>query len=717
MPLAPGRLLGGYEIVGLIGSGGMGEVYQARDTRLPRMVAIKFVSDDLAADPKAADRLAREARLTSALNHPNIVTVYDIGEDAGRPYIVMEFVAGRSLHDRLVSGALPQKQAVEIACQIADGLAAAHEAGVVHRDLKPRNIMITDDGRVKIVDFGLGRTAKAPALPEDETVLAPEMTAPHVVMGTAGYMAPEQALGHAFDFRADQFALGVVIYEMITGQRAFKRESARQTQAAVIEAEPRSMAELCRAVHPELVTLVERCLEKDPSDRYASTKDLARDVHDVQLALTSRSAPVTLSRPVPRWVTPVLLVVGALVAVVTAAVLWRPGVDPLAEGRRHLVRFDRARDLEAAVTLLREAVDKDPGNPVAHAALAEALWRQYDQPLPPDDALAEQARAQISEALRLAGERDAYPFVVQAMMSLGTDSGYAGAEEAARRAVAIEPSSSEAHRELGRALEKLGKVAEAEAALRQAVALAPEDWRPLNYLAGFHLSAKPDQDKAEEALQRALSLTPDNTKVYNNVGSSHFRRGMVQEITTPEGLEREQAEFALAEAAWQQSNALSPNATAYSNLGLLAVQRGAYPDAVRNFEHAVRLSRSSFTPIRNLAAALWFAPGQRERATRVYGDAIAAGERERKLRPKDEGLLAELASAYAVTGRTGEARNIIAELEALPALRPGTKYTLGSTFEILGDREKALALLGKPTKQSERSPWLEQLRKDPRYGR
>ncbi len=200
MRLDPGQRVGAYEIVGSLGAGGMGEVYQARDTRLGRLVAIKFVSDELAADHIASERLVREARLTSLLNHPNIVTVHDVGEVNGRPFIVMELVAGQSLHAALQAERLKPARAIQIASQIADGLAVAHAAGIVHRDLKPRNIMLTEDGRAKIVDFGVGKTSTAGAGHARIRRIEAGLTDTFVVVGTAGYMAPEQVVG-----RADRF--------------------------------------------------------------------------------------------------------------------------------------------------------------------------------------------------------------------------------------------------------------------------------------------------------------------------------------------------------------------------------------------------------------------------------------------------------------------------------------------------------------------------------
>ena len=289
MRIDAGQRLGAYGIVGPLGAGGMGEVYQARDTRLGRLVAVKFVSDELAADHVASDRLAREARLTSLLNHPNIVTVHDVGELDGRPFIVMEFVAGESLHSLIHRERLTPVRVIEIASQIADGLAVAHEAGIVHRDLKPRNIMLTEDGRAKIVDFGVGKTS-GPAPGSEDPTIGGGLT-DMLVVGTAAYMAPEQAAGRPVDFRADQFALGAVIYEMLAGRRPFQRDTPVQTMAAIVADEPEPIAGMAPDTAIELVTILDRCLAKAPADRYASTHDLALDLRDARQLSGSRPSP------------------------------------------------------------------------------------------------------------------------------------------------------------------------------------------------------------------------------------------------------------------------------------------------------------------------------------------------------------------------------------------------------------------------------------------
>ena len=257
----------------------MGEVYRARDARLGRDVALKVLPAAVAADADRLKRFEKEARSASALNHPNLVTVHDIGSSDGVEFIAMELVEGRTLREILADGAVPSKTMLGIAAQTADGLAKAHGAGIVHRDLKPENVMVSRDGYVKILDFGLAKLTE-PDQAGNRTA-APTVsgaTEPGVVLGTAGYMSPEQALGRTVDFRSDQFSLGSIVYEMATGRRAFTRDSTPETLTAIIRDEPEPIGRLAPLTPAPLAWIVERCLAKSPDDRYASTRDLARDL-------------------------------------------------------------------------------------------------------------------------------------------------------------------------------------------------------------------------------------------------------------------------------------------------------------------------------------------------------------------------------------------------------------------------------------------------------
>ena len=279
MTLEAGTRLGPYEIVSPLGAGGMGEVYRAKDTRLGREVAVKVLLPGATESAERTQRFEREARAASALNHPNIVTIHDIGTADSTIYIAMELVHGSTLREGLPAGPLAPRKVLDIACQIADGLTKAHDAGIVHRDLKPENVMISKDGFVKVLDFGLAKLVESPSDGSHEGESAmPTATREGIVMGTAGYMSPEQASGRAVDFRSDQFSFGAILYELLTGRRAFRRDTVAETLTAIIREEPEPIEPSNPKTPAPLRWIVERCLEKDPEERYASTKDLARDL-------------------------------------------------------------------------------------------------------------------------------------------------------------------------------------------------------------------------------------------------------------------------------------------------------------------------------------------------------------------------------------------------------------------------------------------------------
>ncbi len=284
-----GTKIGNYEIREKIGAGGMGEVYKAHDSRLDREVAIKVLPSELSSDEERLRRFEQEAKATSALNHPNILTVYDIGEHDGSPFIVAELLEGEELRERLDEGSIPLRKVTEYAQQIVSGLSAAHEKGIVHRDLKPENLFITKDDRVKILDFGLAKLREPDAnIHGSEDATRRALTNPGVVMGTVGYMSPEQVRGQQTDHRSDIFSFGLILYEMITGRRAFQEESLAETMSAIVKEEPAEMTESNPNISPSLERIVRRCLEKKPDRRFQSTADLG-------FALESLSAPTSSS--------------------------------------------------------------------------------------------------------------------------------------------------------------------------------------------------------------------------------------------------------------------------------------------------------------------------------------------------------------------------------------------------------------------------------------
>ena len=298
MSLAAGTRLGPYEIVSALGAGGMGEVYRARDTRLGRDVAIKVLPEALADDPERVARFEREARSASALSHAHAVSVFDVGRIGDRLYLVTEIVEGGSLRDVIDRGPVPLRRAIDLAAQIASGLAAAHESGVVHRDLKPENVLIARTGEAKIADFGLAKLTETAGDSDSHLPTSDGLsTSAGLVMGTVAYMSPEQASGRKVDFRSDQFAFGAIVWEMFAGRPCFRRASAAETLSAIMRDEPEPVRGANSAVPAQLAWIIDRCLAKEPTGRYASTRDLASEIATVRDHLSDlTSAPIDAAR-------------------------------------------------------------------------------------------------------------------------------------------------------------------------------------------------------------------------------------------------------------------------------------------------------------------------------------------------------------------------------------------------------------------------------------
>ena len=365
--LKPGTRLGSYEIIGLLGAGGMGVVYKARDTKLPRQVALKVLPPGFATDPDPLVRFRHEAEVLASLSHPNIVTIHEIGQEGNTFYIAMEFVDGRVLGDVLKAGRMAMEDVLEVATQIATGLASAHRSGIIHRDLKPRNIVIRRDGIVKILDFGLSKLV--PDLPQarEETTA---LTGPRVIVGTPDYMSPQQAASLPLDFRSDQFSFGLVLYEMATGRKCFRRETSTQTLAAIIGEEAQPARLLNRNIPPALDAIIRRCLRKDPAERYASTDELARELKEKrdQFRRFGRTH-------FPAWALPPLLALLCLLAAGGAWVL-APRITEWFRGTPFAVQTGGAKQL---AVLPFTNVGNDPASQPFCDGLVEILSSKLSQ--------------------------------------------------------------------------------------------------------------------------------------------------------------------------------------------------------------------------------------------------------------------------------------------------------------------------------------------------
>jgi len=351
MTLASGTKLGPYEILGPLGAGGMGEVYRARDSRLGREVALKVLPASFSGDDDRLRRFEQEARAVAALNHPNILAIHDIGDEAGAPFIVSELLEGHSLRAELEQGPISARKASDYAAQIAQGLAAAHDKGVVHRDLKPENIFLTKEGRVKILDFGLAKlapNARGGRAESDGLTLTSSPTEAGMVMGTAGYMAPEQVRGAPIDSRTDIFAFGAVLYEMISGKRAFRRDTTAETMTAILKEEPPDLSELSQPVSPGLERIVRRCLEKQPEQRFQSAKDLAFALEALTGTTSKTAAHAVVADPARKSLTP-LWIAAAIASSLAlgAAAAWYLHPAPTPPPTFSRVSFDRGEVIRA----------------------------------------------------------------------------------------------------------------------------------------------------------------------------------------------------------------------------------------------------------------------------------------------------------------------------------------------------------------------------------
>ncbi len=347
MALTSGLKLGPYEIQSPLGAGGMGEVYRARDTRLDRTVAIKILPSSFSADADRLRRFEQEARSVAALNHPNILAVHDIGTYEGTPYMVTELLEGETLRERLQGGALSPRKAIELAIQIAQGLAAAYDKGIIHRDLKPENIFLTKDGRVKILDFGLAKIVRSGSEANDgvQTLTSADvsLTEAGQVLGTAAYMSPEQVRGSVVDHRSDIFAFGAIFFEMLSGKRVFRRDTAAETMTAILKDDPPELVVSAdHPIAPAFERIVRRCLEKDPGQRFQSAKDLAFALEAVtgSTAVAERPAIVRAPRQVSTKLA-VVLVLGAAIATGAVFLLSSPKPKPLYH--YHRVSYARGR--------------------------------------------------------------------------------------------------------------------------------------------------------------------------------------------------------------------------------------------------------------------------------------------------------------------------------------------------------------------------------------
>jgi serine/threonine-protein kinase len=722
-----------------LGAGGMGEVYRARDTRLNRDVAIKILPTDRPFSETARRRFQREAMAASALNHPNIITIYEIDSQDNVDFIAMEYVRGLTL-DSLLKKDLSLHQALRYAVQIAEAVAKAHSAGIIHRDLKPGNVMVTDSGLVKVLDFGLAKfdPTQSPETADAGTDTT-QLTMPGMTSGTLAYMSPEQARGDAVDARSDIFSLGSLLFQLLTGELPFAGPNYMAMLHNIHFNPPKNLTSLRSGLPESLVTLISHMLEKDVDKRVQTMAEVATQLRwiarEQQMSLSEEPAmlPTMGSFAPPRGLRPrwyqmrrVRIIAGLLAVVVVVGIAGtaffkrftptrRPtsqqaGVqEPVVEdnpyalyksARDSLDHYDRRGATDRAIRLLQRAVQLDPKSAVSYAALAEAYFRKNRENADPQ--WVKLTSDSVNQALQL----DSY--LAAAHVSAGLAAMQQGkwndAEKDFRDASDLDPKSSTPYRWLGALYDKTQKLDQAKQQLKRALELDPQDWNIFMEM-GLNSFLGADYKDAASSWEQALKLEPDNVLALQNLGAVY------------QMLDRNDD----AAAALQHALEVQPNADTYNNLATLRFFQGRYSDSVAAFEKSVELSANSYDSWGNLADAYRWTPGDADKAKQAYRHAIDLIREEIQKNPKDLDMRATLASYLAKSGDKEDALKELKPVEQASKKEALTWYRSAVVYELCGQRDKALQALlsavkaGQSLGDIKNDPELTSLRADPRY--
>lgn len=674
MPVPEGTLLGPYEILGPLGSGGMGDVYRARDTRLGREVALKTLPSEMASDAERLSRFEKEARLASALNHPNIVTIHDIGISDSIHYIAMELVNGKTLRQLLAGGPLSLQLLVSIASQFADGLARAHEEGIVHRDLKPENVMITNDGLVKILDFGLSKhlVPKAQAADDSSTLIA-SVTNPGTILGTVDYMSPEQAEGKEVDFRSDHFSFGSIVYEMAAGTRPFHRDSAVRTMSAIIEHSPPPLTSINPETPEPLREIVDRCHAKSSENRWASTRDLASAVHAIATTYALEGArAATIIQPAPRGKRKVVrIALGAVIAVALLFVLAIVGMRPALPELKNV-----------AVLPFHAAVERDQA---FSDGLTEALTAKLTQ-LTTDRSL-QVAPASEVRSRKVTSAEEAKRFFGSNLVLMGDlrrngeslTLGWSLVDAATNRelrANTITVGANDGSAMAGRAIESVVDTLDLELKSSTRADLTASDTqspaaRELYLQARGYLQNydRPENiDRAAAIFNEALKLDSGYAAAYAGLGDAYWRK--YQSSKQPEAIDNGQK---ACEQALRLSETL---AAAHGCVATFYDGTGRYEDAVKELQRALELEPTNDGFLRELARAQEKL-GKPADAERTLRQAIAA-------RPHYWANYNLLGSVYFNRGRYAEAAEMFKHVVDLAPDSPFGYGNLGGAYVHLG---------------------------------
>jgi serine/threonine protein kinase/tetratricopeptide (TPR) repeat protein len=762
MPLSAGDTLGPYELLAPIGAGGMGEVWKARDSRLNRDVALKVLPDHLSRDAEALARFDREAKAVAALSHPNILVLYDVGADAGIHFVVTELLEGETLRERIARGPLPWRKAAEMGAAIAEGLAAAHSKGIVHQDIKPANIFLTSDGRVKILDFGLAQVRRPPT--EDESTVTLTEAGNRTVMGTIGYMSPEQVRGEKAQASSDVFSLGCVLYEMVSGRRAFTGKSSSDTLAAILKEEPPSLADSGKPAPPEFQQLIERCLAKNPAQRFHSA-------HDLAFALRSMSSAAGVHKTA---LPPAGLSRRALASSIAIAILI------LAAGGFYYWRNRAGQGIDSLAVLPFVNSSGSPDTDYLSDGITESLMDSLSQ-LPNLKIMSHDAvfrykgkNADARAAGRELGVRGVLTGrIVQRGDNLSVSAELVDVEDnallwgeqydrkvadalAVQRDIAAEISS--------KLRARLSNERKTQIARRQTQ--NPEAYQL--YLKGRYYAGKFDTENLNKGLdyfRQALALDPNYALAYQGIGSYYglatdwlmppTEAGPKEEEAARKALEIDDSlieahvdlaseyfwydfDWAAADRELRRASELDPNyPQAHEVRGWYLTDLGRFDEGVNEGRRAQALEPLTLDITLVLGFDLYYAHRYGEAATELrkcldlepnfwpayywvaqvyqqqgrFPEAIAALQKARKIEDRIAAPLAELAHAYAASGRRAEARQSLEEL--LDRSRTGhvSKYLIATVYAALGDKNEALTRLEQA--YSERSWYLGFLKSDP----
>lgn len=746
----PAEAIGPYRLVERLAAGGMGEVWRAWDGRLKRPVAVKHILPHILDQPGTRERFRREAEAGARLTHPAVVRIYDLVESPEGDWLVMELVAGETLRQLLSAGPLAIRIAVLWGGEIAGGLAAAHAEGILHRDLKAGNVMITAAGHAKVLDFGIARSL-SPEGPGQEMTLSQ----PGTVVGTSYAMSPEQILGLPLDPRSDLFSLGSLLYEMLTGEAPFRASSAAATLARVCNYRPLPARRLRAEIPAEISALVERLLEKEPNARPRGAGEVVARLEEATAGLPAlhppagaaaavlsdhtdhadrapgpppdvatfvegrpraaglESSSATFPRGRRAFLRPaVFLAGGLLLALALGWQGWRLAAPPRTastyelyeQGLAALRRYDKPGNLDEAITDFRQIIGRVPGHAAAHAALARACQLKFLNQ--------SKDRMWLDQALPLAERAVALDgYLASARVSLGLVYTSLGRRDEAKReiekAIQLEPGNADAQYALGTLYEARTQLDLAEAAFQRATTLRP-DRQFYDALGALYLRTGRIAP-AIAAFQSSIRLAPDGFVGYRNLGGAYYRQG----------------DLAQAAAQFQKALEIRPEPSLYTNLGVLYFAQGLYPQAAQAFEEALELpgGANSYLLWGNLGDACRFLPEGGTRAREAYSRALQLLADPLRAAPRDATLLSRRAEYLAKRGDCGLALAAGGEIERLAQKDTDALGRLVVADEVCGRREAALAVLekalhnGYPLTEAQRNPELLALRGDVRYHR